>query len=299
MFILGSLKKYILLSCYVLITSSIVTAKDDSFQVPQSLHPVELVAHNAIIIGYSETHEQAMWVSYSLTLNQLNPKRVRTNNFRPDPSVGTGSAELLDYYKSGYDRGHLAPAADMTRSSTAMSESFLLSNVSPQIPGFNRGVWKRLESFVRNTIQYQNELFIITGPIFRGNLDVIGRNEVTVPGYYFKVILNKVGDKYLSIGFILPNEATSEPLSTFSISVDKVEEITGLDFYWELPDSIEQFVEASSEYELWCNSNTPTQHLKSASDNNAQGRCVATTKGGSRCKRKTQLNSRFCWQHNR
>jgi len=112
--------------------------------------PNPIVEHSAYSLGYNEDHDQATWVAYTLTGAQATSKLYeRTDIFRDDPAVVTGSATLADYKGSGYDRGHLAPARDMTWSRTAMSESFYMSNMSPQIPGFNRGIWKQLESQVR------------------------------------------------------------------------------------------------------------------------------------------------------
>src|SRR5690606_30581000 len=133
-------------------------------------------------------HEQAEWVYYLLAPSMIQGAFDRTDDFRPDPAVSTGSAELHDYVGSGFDRGHLAPAADMKVSHTAMSESFYLSNMSPQAPSFNRGGWKKLESLIRNWVLAEGQMFVVTGSIFRDNLGVIGRNQVTVPSYYYKVV---------------------------------------------------------------------------------------------------------------
>ncbi len=110
---------------------------------------LSIVDHKYYSLCYSEEHEQAAWVSYNLTINEVYGDITRTNNFREDPYIREGSATLDDYRGSGFDRGHLAPAADMAFSTIAMSESFYLSNMSPQAPSFNRGIWKKLESYVR------------------------------------------------------------------------------------------------------------------------------------------------------
>ena len=106
----------------------------------------QIISHTAYTLKYSEQHEQASWVAYTLKSSHTSGTVGRTNDFREDYKVKTGSASLSDYKGSGYDRGHLAPAADFKWSSTAMSESFFMSNMSPQKPGFNRGIWKKLES---------------------------------------------------------------------------------------------------------------------------------------------------------
>ena len=105
----------------------------------------------------------------------------RKDNFRLDPVIKTGSAILADYKGSGYDRGHLPPAGDMAWSKEAMSESFFLTNMSPQVPALNRGMWRILEEQIRTWALKEQELYIITGTIIRPNYKTIGPNKVTVP----------------------------------------------------------------------------------------------------------------------
>jgi endonuclease G len=174
----------------------------------------------------------------------------RKNNFRPDPLVTTGSASLNDYSKSGYDKGHLCPAADMSFDAQAMSETFYLSNMSPQVPTFNRGIWKKLEELVRSWSLQEDSLYIVTGPIFINNKESIGPDNVTVPGYYYKVIYDPMGTKKM-IGFILPNKKGSGKLSNYSVTVDSVEKVTKIDFFHNLPDSLENMLERKVDLKLW------------------------------------------------
>jgi endonuclease G len=131
---------------------------DSSLFVPDSLPSVlfypsstgnQIIHHHGYSLSYNEEAEQADWVFYKLTPASISSSIERTNNFREDPFVNEGSAALKDYRKSGYDRGHLAPAGSMKADAENMSESFFMSNMSPQYPSFNRGVWKRLEGEVR------------------------------------------------------------------------------------------------------------------------------------------------------
>ena len=116
---------------------------------PRPINGEQLVTHLGYSLSYNEKHEQANWVFYELTIDEVLGSIKRKDQFRADPNIKTGSASLSDYKRSGYDRGHLAPAADMKWSSKAMSESFFMSNMSPQTPSFNRGIWKKLENLVR------------------------------------------------------------------------------------------------------------------------------------------------------
>ncbi len=149
-----------------------------------------VIEHTGYTLLYREDHEQAAWVAYLLTAGRLRGTIVRRDNFRPDPSVPTGSATPADYRASGYDRGHLAPAADMKWSEAAMSESFLMSNMSPQAKEFNRGIWENLESRVRDWAKSDGELFIVAGPVLEPGLATIGANGVSVPRMYYKVVLD-------------------------------------------------------------------------------------------------------------
>lgn len=202
----------------------------------------EIIHHTYYTLAYSEDNEQAYWVYYELTSELIEGTQSRTDDFRPDPAVSTGSASLADYAGSGYDRGHLCPAADMTLNKTSMSESFFLSNMSPQVPGFNRGVWSRLESQVRKWALEYGRLYVATGPIFRDDKGAIGADSVTVPGYYYKVLYDG-GERMIAL--VLPNASSSTSLDGFVTSVDEVERLTGIDFFSGLNDNLEDRLEGT------------------------------------------------------
>lgn len=144
----------------------------------------EIIKYTYYTLAYSEDDEQAYWVYYKLSPELINGTQSRTDDFRADPLVSTGSASLADYSGSGYDRVHLCPAADMTLNKTSMSETFYLSNMSPQVPGFNRGKWSTLEDQARTWALAFDGLDVATGPIFEDNIGTIGADKVTVPGCY-------------------------------------------------------------------------------------------------------------------
>lgn len=256
-------------------------------------HPV--VDRDGFALGYSEQHEQAAWVAYKLLSTELTGPHRRTNNYRVDPQILTESAALSDYRGSGFDQGHLAPAADMAWSYVAMSESFFLSNMSPQVPGFNRGIWKRLESTVRNFAANCNEIYIVTGPIMEPDLFTIGENCVSVPKRYYKVVLDYYPPELKAIGFIVPNMKSSVDLQRFAISVDEVENATGLDFFSRIPDSLEDRLESSMEVAAW----EFTQYHSSAKtgDGSVTSQCMGITQTEQQCKRSTYIISGYCWQH--
>lgn len=297
----------------------------------------ETIFHTNYILSYNEYHEQAEWVYYYLDINKLNESIERTNDFRFDNSVSTGSASLNDYKYSGYDRGHLAPAADMKLNKTTMSESFLLSNISPQNASFNRGGWKKLESQIRVWAE-KNNLYVITAGVLDDNLEKIGSNGVSVPRNFYKIIYEPIDQKM--IAFLMPNIKISKPLISYVVDVDKIESITGIDFFTEIEDGLEEILESQIDTSKWdfvsINVGTSTNNKNSLSSQckgqaistgnqcrnktknkngycyvhqnqspdyiappktNYVGRCNATTKKGTRCKRNASSGSRYCWQH--
>jgi len=211
-----------------------------------------LIDRPGYALGYIEYHEQAAFVIYKLTAREaLTKEAQRTNRFRSDPEIPTGSATTADYRRSGYDRGHLAPAAVMAFSVQTMADSFFMSNMSPQKPAFNRGIWKRLEEQVRQIAIREKAIYVVTGPILpRKKTVTIGANQVTVPTHYYKVIFDLTPPRKM-IGFILPNEGSDRPLEDFAVTVDVVEKATGLDFFSALPKAVQERLESTISVSAW------------------------------------------------
>lgn len=223
-----------------------------ALQIPAIKPSDQIVQHTGYSLSYNEDHEQANWVAYVLTAKETNASQFeRTNNFLIDPKVKTFSANDDDYERSGYDRGHLAPAEDMAWSKTTMAESFYYSNVSPQLPAFNRGVWKRLEELVRYWSTEYDSIYIATGPVLTGGLPAIGPNQISIPYHYYKVILQYNAKGVKGIGFVLKNEASSASLKNFAVSIDSVEHLTGINFFPKLPDETEHKIEADTLISKW------------------------------------------------
>ena len=191
-----------------------------------------LLCRQGYLLDYNAARKTPDWVGYHLTPAKVHGTARRSNDFRPDPDLPIGQrAELADYKGSGYDRGHMAPAAAMRWSAQAMSESFLLSNMAPQVgAGMNRGIWKLLEEKVRDWVDSRGELYVVTGNIYTSpNPKTIGPDRVAVPDACYKVIFDPA--RMDAIAFIIPNrsEKNSE-LPKFVTSVDEVEKATGLHF---------------------------------------------------------------------
>jgi len=273
--------------------------KDSSIlklEIPKTNSKDKIITHTGYSLLYNEIHEQADWIAYELSKEETIRLYERTNKFILDPKVNTITASDIDYKGSGYDRGHLAPASDMGWSSTAMKESFYYSNMSPQNPSFNRGIWKKLEELVRTWAVENNTIYIVTGPVLKGELTSIGIDKVSVPKYYFKVILDYSNPSIKGIGFVLPNAGSKEPLKNYAVTIDNVEKFTGIDFFPLLQDKQEDSIESTLCIECW-SWNTITTSKTSQIKGVLSTQCTGTTKKGNRCKRMTKNDNGRCYQH--
>jgi endonuclease G len=229
------------------------TGKDSIFYLPTNPNGT-VVQHKYFAVSYVEKFELPEWCAYELTAERLRQPWVdRTNDFRPDPKIETGSSTLEDDRKSRYDRGHLVPAADMAFSNEAMSETFLMSNISPQESGFNKGVWRELEENTRDWAKRFKHLYVVTGPVLTQPIKFwIGENQVAVAPSFYKVLLDLNEPELKAIGFIVPNQTSTERLESYAVSVDVVEKLTGINFFQNLMQSnLEQELEANFDVGLW------------------------------------------------
>ena len=134
-----------------------------------------------------------------------------------------------------------------------MSESFFMSNMAPQEPGFNKGIWRELEELNRDWAKRFKHLYVVTGPVLSGRTKFwIGDNQVAVPEAFYRVILDIREPEKKGIAFVIPNQVTEERLESFATSIDAVEEMTGIDFFPELMDPrLEEALESQFDPELW------------------------------------------------
>ncbi|MFD2909818.1 DNA/RNA non-specific endonuclease [Flavobacterium ardleyense] len=199
--------------------------------------------------SYSEEHEQSEWVAYSLDASDCKYTNYQRPYFVQDPLVETNSADWKNYKNSGYDKGHLCPAGDRKASLNSYKETFYTSNISPQLHDFNSGVWNRLEEKTRYWAEKYDGIYVITGGVLRDDLKTIGREGVAVPKYFYKILLTQ--DRSRMIGFLVPHKNSNKPLYEFVTSVDAIEKMTGIDFFPNLQDAIENELEKSTDYKKW------------------------------------------------
>lgn len=211
----------------------------------------QVLKRKGYTLSYDADYKTPQWVAWELTRKETKGTEERTDKFLPDPDVLGAKAYTGDYTKSGYDRGHMAPAADMKWSQKAMEESFYLSNICPQNPNLNRGDWNDLEELSRQWAKKYGAIHIACGPIYdTKHPKRIGNNKVAVPNAFYKVILINDKKDPKAIGFIFPNSAGHKPLKKYMVTVDSVEQRTRIDFFPALPDEVENRIEAELLPEL-------------------------------------------------
>lgn len=222
----------------------------NDYFLPKSTTGV-VIRHRFYTLSYAEEHEQAEWVAYELKKKDI----VRVNFKRPyfieDPKVPTKSASWRNYIRSGYDRGHLCPAADRRFSREAFNETFYTSNVSPQRNDFNAGIWNRLEQKTRYWALKYDGVYVVTGGVLDNHQKTIGKEKITVPNYFYKVLMDRSGGTYKMIAFLIPHKESDKPLYHYVVSVDKIEKMTGIDFFPNLQDDLENDLERKADYKQW------------------------------------------------
>ena len=213
----------------------------------------QVIKHEGYTVSYNSEYRIANWVAYELTATEAKSKKTeRSNKFVPDPQVKGSTAMNEDYTRSGYDRGHLAPAGDMKWSAKAMRESFYLSNIFPQKPKLNRGIWKDLEEQCRLWALDNGSLLIVTGPVITGDMKRLGKNRVAIPKAFYKVLCYHTEKGYKGIGFLFENrDYKDNSLKSMAIPIDSVEKATGIDFFPSIPDDQENEMEAAVDWSRW------------------------------------------------
>lgn len=224
--------------------------------------PTHYIVREGYVLEHSTTDKIPLWVCEGVTAEQLTGNADRSDGFAPDPLLPVGErAELRDYRGSGYDRGHMAPAGDQKSSQARQDETFLLSNMSPQLAALNRKVWKQLEERVREWVKGRGFAFVITGGFFYdssedseatadGSIDyfIIGPGSVAVPTHFYKIVVAKnASGRWGAIAFVLENRGYTKPYEFEDdiVSIDWLEEHTDLNFMPDLDPDQEHELEAS------------------------------------------------------
>lgn len=231
--------------------SSVKASVISSLRSLLPVSPDEVVHHYGYSLGYNKKHDQAAWTAHLLTEAYLVNRDYKRPYFQIDPEVKSGAADWRNYRNSGYDKGHLVPAADREYSRELYEETFLTSNISPQEHDFNAGIWNRLEQKTRYYAKRYDSLYVFTGPIFKTNTLSIGKEQVTVPSAFYKIMFRYQNSNATAIAFIIPHQKTSNSIYTFLTTVDEIEKQTNIDFLSALPDVEEAKIEGQKATKNW------------------------------------------------
>ena len=229
-------------------TASANTGLSLQLEIPKTVGKRDeiVIRHLGYTVSYNNFYKTPNWVAWELTRQETEGDEERTNKFLPDPELPEPRVTTSDYTRSGYDRGHMAPAADMKWSRQAMKESFYMSNICPQNRKLNRDDWGDLEESCRKWAEKYGTVHIACGPIYDTKSPKrIGKSRVAVPDRFFKVVLIYNRKNPMAMGFLFDNKAHHQNLKNYMVTVDKVEEETGLDFFPKVPDSIEERIEST------------------------------------------------------
>ncbi len=211
----------------------------------------QLIRHTGYTVSYNSIWRLPNWVGYELTRQETRGKENRSDRFIADPLARGAIATNSDYTRSGYDKGHMAPAADMKWDAQVMKESFYFTNICPQHPELNRRRWKDLEEKIRDWAIADSAIIIVCGPIVNDQPRTLGKNKVAVPQKFFKVILSPYLTSPKAIAFLFDNQRSVDPLRSYVVTVDSIERLTGLDFFAPLPDELEDRIEARADCLQW------------------------------------------------
>lgn len=227
-----------------------------AYGLPMVEEGEELITHPGHMLVYDQKHKQPKWVAHIATPDLITGNLARIDSFLPDPLVKGGTAVTTDYWYSGYDRGHLVPSADMRWNQEALAATYLYSNISPQRPELNRESWADLEDWLRRYVNFsKRRVFVITGPVLRDGLPVMEKpnreNDVSIPEMFYKVIADLDGDTPKGLAFIQANGKNENPTISYAVPIDSVEKITGIDFFVNLENSLENKLEAMRDPEDW------------------------------------------------
>ncbi|MDE7402054.1 MAG: DNA/RNA non-specific endonuclease [Muribaculaceae bacterium] len=213
--------------------------------------PIVIKDYTGFRVGFNTQNHTPAWVSWELLGSETDGAESRRQNFWQDLEID-GCPTTKDYSNSGYDRGHLCPAADQKWDSQAMTDCFSLANIAPQDHKLNTGAWKTLESKERLWAQRDSSIVIVAGPIYSDNdTQRIGNAGVRVPSAFFKVMIAPWLKEPRGIGFIYPNMISPGNMMNYSMTIREVEQATGLDFFHTLPDALEEEIETKSSFKEW------------------------------------------------
>lgn len=215
----------------------------------------QIIDHVGFTLSWNAEWNIPNWVAYELTVSETDGEENRKGSFEPDPMVKGDRIVHKDYKNDlGYDRGHMAPAADMKWNEQAMEESFYTSNICPQNHNLNCGDWKKLEEQIRQyAIDYES-VWIVTGPIVNSTDNTLGNErKIVIPDAFYKAVVTYFDGEYHGIAFVMKNcpKEGKWGLEHYVVTIDEAERLSGIDFFYEFDDSVEKSFEDNVDLNFW------------------------------------------------
>lgn len=209
------------------------------------------LSYTGFNLSFNRDNHTPDWVAWELLGSETQGGEKRSSRFKRDNRIKS-CPDPADYKRSGYDKGHMCPAADQKWSEEAMSDCFYMTNIVPQSNALNSKAWQTLEKLSRVWAQRDSAIIIVCGPIYTSDdQERIGRTGVRVPSAFYKAILAPYLHEPRAIAFVYPNMSVPGNIEQYVMTIDDLEKITGYDFFSALPNNVETEVESKTSFTKW------------------------------------------------
>jgi endonuclease G len=256
-------------------------------------------SHSGYFYEYSPEYKQSKWVAYQLIGTNILQNTLPEVQFYADPKLPDGALNGGDFYQRVYQPGQLKPSGDARVDKVEMHDAYYYANICPMQPTFDQEVWRILENLVRSWSLVFDTIYVVSGPAFKNvkkvMADSVGPHKIPVPDYFYKVLLVNNGIDMEAIGFVLPNIDVRYEYMKNPVSIDSVEKLTGIDFFYQLPDYLEQDVEQRINSSFWTGGSN-SYYIKSKMKRK-EVQCIANTVMDKRCTALTKCINGCCALH--
>ena len=217
-------------------------------ELPAYSDTENIVRHEGYTASYNHTTLCPDWVAWELTADEANGQLDGQYSFSRDPDVSFPKASREDYSGSGWDKGHMAPRADMKWSHKALEESYYFTNVCPQDHEMNSQAWRKIEELTRRLTRHYGTVLVVCGPVYDSTEHRhIGQAGVSIPDRFFKALAINIDRNWHTIGFLVDNSPQSRSPRTYAVPVDSVEAVIVRDLF----PTLNEQSEASYNWNIW------------------------------------------------
>lgn len=238
------------LSIFLVLFSTSVLAVCDHLKYGSPSKADKKICRTGYALGYNYSRKTASWVAYRLTPEIVDGTVTRQNDFREDDSITKiYRATLDDYNEPVYELGHLAPSESLDLTVEMNSETFILSNMAPQLPGLNKAVWKGLENRERKWTKERDELFVYVGMLYEGEVEYL-KGRIPIPTHFYKIMFSPSENK--AIAYLFPHsDIKTKDLDKYLTSINEIEVRSGLNYLSKLQNGLEENIENGVESSQW------------------------------------------------